>query len=242
MRPDCSTGESALRHLVTAILTATLAIMLLAEQAVSQPDATGADCGCLWEGSFSEVASTTDLVVLAEVQAVKGNAVDLAPEQVLQGEFWLDTLRVWMQTREYCRPPAGDFPAGSRWIMALSQIQEVPEGGFDPSTPNQSFGRPYDYTLSSCGGYWLRVNGSTATGNLVPGMPRFYHQPDMSPVLVDLVTGHLKGTVSTEALAEASRERPEAVDELILDTRSFLRGQADWLPDEDVAPPAEAPE
>ena len=144
MRPDCSTGESALRHLVTAILTATLAIMLLAEQAVSQPDATGADCGCLWEGSFSEVASTTDLVVLAEVQAIKGNAVDLAPEQVLQGEFWLDTLRVWMQTREYCRPPAGDFPAGSRWIMALSQIQEVPEGGFDPSTPNQSFGRPYD--------------------------------------------------------------------------------------------------
>jgi len=126
--------------------------------------------------------------------------------------------------------------------MALSQIQEIPEGGFDPSTPNQSFGRPYDYTLSSCGGYWLRVNGSTATGNLVPGMPRFYHQPDMSPVLVDLITGHLKGTVSTEALAEASRERPEAVDELIFDTRSFLRGQADWLPDDDAAPPTEAPE
>jgi hypothetical protein len=84
------------------------------------------------------------------------------------------------------------------------------------------------------------VNGGTATGNLVPGMPRFYHQPDMSPVLVDLVVGHLTGTVSTEALAEASRERPEAVDELILDTRSFLRGQADWLPDEDAAPTAEA--
>ena len=41
----------------------------------------------------------TDLVLLAEVQAIKGNAVDLVPEQVLQGEFWLDTLRVWMQTR-----------------------------------------------------------------------------------------------------------------------------------------------
>ena len=125
--------------------------------------------------------------------------------------------------------------------MALSQIQEVPKGGFDPSTPNQSFGRPYDYTLSSCGGYWLWVNGGTATGNLVPGMPRFYHQPDMSPVLVDLIAGHLKGTVSAEALAEASRKRPEAVDELILDTRSFLRGQADWLPDDDASPPAEAP-
>ena len=213
---------------------------MLADWALGQPDATGADCGCLWEGSFSEVASTTDLVVLAEVQTIKGNAIDLVPEQVLQGDFWLDTLRVWMQTRDYCRPPADDFPVGSRWVMALTQIQEVPEGGFNPSTPNQSFGRPYDFTLSSCGGYWLRVHGSAAIGNLVPGMPRFYHQPEMSPVLVDLVAGHLKGTVSTEALIEASRERPAAVDELILDTRSFLRGQADWLLEEDATTQAEA--
>jgi len=215
---------------------------MLAAPAVSQPDATGADCGCLWEGSFSEVAPSADLVVLGEVQSVKGNAVDLVPEQLLKGEFWLDTLRVWMQTRDYCRPPADDFPVGSRWIMALSEITEVPEGGFDPSTPNQSYGRPFDFVLSSCGGYWLRVNGGTAVGNLVPGMPRFYHQPDMSPVLVDLVAAHLKGTVSTEALTEASRERPEAVDELILDTRSFLRGQADWLPEEDEVEPADPPQ
>ena len=215
---------------------------MLAAPAVSQPDATGADCGCLWEGSFSEVAPSADLVVLGEVQSVKGNAVDLVPEQLLKGEFWLDTLRVWMQTRDYCRPPADDFPVGSRWIMALSEVTELPEDGFDPSTPNQSYGRPFDFVLSSCGGYWLRVNGGTAVGNLVPGMPRFYHQPDMSPVLVDLIAGHLNGTVSTEALTEASRERPEAVDELILDTRSFLRGQADWLPDEDAAPSAEATE
>ena len=241
MRPDCSTGKPALRRSLTGILTALL-VAMLAAPAVSQPDATGADCGCLWEGSFSEVAPSTDLVVLGEVQSVKGNAVDLVPEQLLKGEFWLDTLRVWMQTRDYCRPPADDFPVGSRWIMALSEITEVPEDGFDPSTPNQSYGRPFDFVLSSCGGYWLRVNGGTAVGNLVPGMPRFYHQPDMSPVLVDLVAGHLKGTVSTEALTEASRERPEAIDELILDTRSFLRGQADWLPEEDAAPPAEAPE
>ena len=57
---------------------------MLAKPTVSQPDATGADCGCLWEGSFSEVAPQTDLVLLAEVQAIKGNAVDLVPEQVLQ--------------------------------------------------------------------------------------------------------------------------------------------------------------
>ena len=77
----------------------------------------------------------------------------------------------------------------------------------------------------------MQVNGNTATGNLVNGMPRFYHQPDMSPVLIDLIAGYLNGKVSPAALAEASRERPDAVDELILDTRSFLRGQEDWIPD-----------
>ena len=85
---------------------------MLAEPAVSQPDATGADCGCLWEGSFSEVASATDLVLLAEVQATKGNAVDLVPEQVLQGEFWLDTLRVWMQNPGLLPAPCRQFPGG----------------------------------------------------------------------------------------------------------------------------------
>ncbi len=197
----------------------------------AQPDATGADCGCLWQGSFSEVAATTDLVLLGEVQQIKGNAVDLRPERVLMGDFWLDSLRVWMHTRDHCRPPAEAFPEGSRWIMALSQIREVPEGGFNPSTPNQSYGRPYDYVLSSCGGYWLKVNGNMAAGNLVPAMPRFYHQPDMSPVLIDLIDGYLKGTVSEAALVEASRERPNEVNELILDTRSFLRGQNQWLED-----------
>ena len=123
--------------------------------------------------------------------------------------------------------------------MALSEIREVPADGFNPSTPNQSFGRPFDYTLSSCGGYWLKVQGNTATGNLVPDMPRFYHEPDMSPVLVDLVEGYINGTVSIDGLIEASRERPDVVNELILDTRSFLRGQADWLPDDENVDAAE---
>mgnify|MGYP000064817709 FL=1 len=231
MQRGSSTDKSAVRQ---AAITALGALIwgALSPNLLAQSDAMGADCGCLWEGSFSEVAPTADLIVIGEVRSIKGNAVDLVPEQILKGAPWLDTLRVWMQTRDYCRPPATHFPAGSRWIMALSEIREVPEDGFNPSTPNQSFGRPFDYTLSSCGGYWLRVQGNTATGNLVPDMPRFYHEPDMSPVLVDLVKGYITGSVSTEVLTEASRERPEAVNELILDTRSFLRGQADWLPDD----------
>lgn len=222
------------RQIFSRMLLVGLITSAISFSATAQPDAMGADCGCLWQGSFSEVAPNADLVVLGEVQTIKGNAVDLLPEQVLKGDLWLDTLRVWMQARDYCRPPADAFPPGSRWVMALSQIREMPEDGFDPFTPNESFGRKDDYVLSSCGGYWLRVNGDTATGNLVPGTPRFYHQPDMSPVLIELIAGYLTGTVSQEAVIEASRERPEAVDALILDTRSFLRGQENWLPAEDA--------
>ena len=65
------------------------------------------------------MAPEADLVVLGEVTRIRGNAVDLVPEQILLGEFWLDSLRVWMQTRDYCRPPAEEFPVGSRWICLL---------------------------------------------------------------------------------------------------------------------------
>ena len=221
-------GLGVIGHVSALILS----VLLPVAHTQAQPEATEADCGCLWEGSFSEVAPQADLVVLGNIGSVKGNAVDMTPVTVLKGELWLDPVRVWMKTRDYCRPPVEDFPEGSRWIMALSQIREVPEDGFNPSTPNQSFGRQFDYVLSSCGGYWLRVNGNTAIGNLVPDMPRFYHHPDMSPVLIDLIAGYLNGEIALDTLTEASRERPEEVNTLILDTRSFLRGQEDWLEDE----------
>ena len=221
-------GLGVIGHVSALILS----VLLPVAHTQAQPEATEADCGCLWEGSFSEVAPRADLVVLGNISSVKGNAVDITPVTALKGELWLDPVRVWMKTRDYCRPPVEDFPEGSRWIMALSQIREVPEDGFNPSTPSQSFGRQFDYVLSSCGGYWLRVNGNTAIGNLVPDMPRFYHHPDMSPVLIDLIAGYLNGEIALDTLTEASRERPEEVNTLILDTRSFLRGQEDWLEDE----------
>lgn len=217
-----------------AWISGALFLSALCGTAQAQKEATEPDCGCLWRGSFSEVAPSSDLVIRGVVDAIKGNAVDLSSIEVLKGEFWLDSTRVWMKTGNYCRPPVTEFPLGSSWIMALERIDTLPEGGFNPSTPNQSYGRVNDYILSSCGGYWLRVNGETVRGNLVPDMPRFYHDPDMSPVLLELVSGFLEGRVSQEALIEASREREEA-DSLILNTRSFLRGQDDWLDAENEA-------
>jgi len=205
-------------------VAACLSLSSLGAQADNVSEVPDNGCQCLWQGSFAEVAPTTDLVVIGEVVELKGNAVDLQVERTLLGEAWQPTLRVWMQARDYCRPKAERFGLGSRWLMALQKIREVPDDGFDPTTPNISFGRPYDYSLSICGGYFLRAAGNTVTGNLVPDMPRWAFKPEMSPVLVDLVASYLQGRVSADVLKEASREDP-SVKALILDTRSFLRGQ-----------------
>lgn len=188
------------------------------------PQVTFAECGCLWEGSFADVQHKADIVIAARVLSRKGNAVDVTVEQPLRGDPYRDTVRVWMQARDYCRPTAEEFPDASRWVMALHRIDEVPEGGFDPGTPNISYGRPGDYYLSSCGGYWLQRQGEAVTGNLVDG-PRWAREVEMTPVLLTLLQAFLDGNTDATALAEASREDP-ALTELLLDTKAFLRGQA----------------
>jgi hypothetical protein len=203
------------------------AILLLGWCALGAPVAR-AECDCLWQGSFSEVYTRGDAVVLGRVLAHKGNAMDLALEDIWAGHTVSDPIRIWLQARDYCRPPIEQFPLDSRWVLVLKQIQEVPEGGFDPSTPNISYGRPYDYTLSRCGGYFLQVQGQTLRGNLTPDMPRFAHEPTMTPVLVPLVKAYVDGQAALADLQAASRKDP-ALQALQLDTRSFLRDQADYV-------------
>ncbi len=181
-----------------------------------------AECECLWQGSFADVARDTDLVVAASVVEIKGNAVDVAIEETLKGQAYLDRIRVWMRTRDYCRPETDTFPVGSRWVLALTKIREVPEDGFNLNTPNFSFGRPDDYYLSECGGYWLNYSGEAVTGNLVDG-PRWARELEMTPVQLDLIRAFLRGDANQDALRTAAREDP-AVTDLLLDTKAFLRG------------------
>jgi hypothetical protein len=137
---------------------------------------------------------------------------------------------VWLKARNFCRPAIETFPLGSRWVMALQHIETLPDDAFDPLTPNISYGRLNDWVLSSCGGYFLRAHGGTVRGNLVPGTPRWDFDPDMNPVLIDLLRSHLTGSVGVENLKSAAEEDPEA-RALMLNTRSFLRGQDTLLPD-----------
>ncbi len=180
------------------------------------------ECECLWQGSFSDVQAATSLVVSGTVVAGKGNSIDLEIERVLRGESHVNPVRVWLKAWDYCRPEPETFPMGTRWIMALDRIEEDVPGGFSPHTPNVSYGRVGDYSLSSCGGYWLSRHGDTVTGNLV-NAPRWEREPEMTPVLVDLLAAYVAGEVDREALLAASREDP-ALRELMLDTRAFLRG------------------
>lgn len=180
-----------------------------------------AECECLWQGSFVEVQAGADLVVSGEVIAARGNSIDLAVERELRGESGQPDIRVWLKTGDYCRPEPELFPVGSQWVMALHRITEDVPGGFNPHTPNISYGRVGDYALSSCGGYWLSRNGDWVSGNLVDA-PRWVREPKMTPVMLELVADYVAGRVDAQALARASREDP-AVRELMLDTRAFLR-------------------
>lgn len=182
--------------------------------------ASRAQCECLWQGSFSEVQAETSLVASVSVIASKGNSIDLSIDRSLRGDPD-STIRVWLKTEDYCRPEPSLFPVGSQWIMALHRIDTEIPGGFNPHTPNVSYGRVGDYSLSSCGGYWLQQNEDRVSGNLVDA-PRWVREPKMTPVLVDLIADYVAGRVDKEALLQASREDP-ALRELMLDTRAFTR-------------------
>ena len=182
-----------------------------------------AECDCLWQGSFSEVQERADLVVSGTVSANRGNAIDLSIERLLRGPEHFSDIRIWLKSANYCRPDAALFPIGSQWVMALDRIEENVPGGFNPNTPNVSYGRIGDYSLSSCGGYWLSLSGGRVSGNLVQA-PRWAREPRMTPVLLDLVADYVDGTVDAEALLRASRRDP-ALRQMMLDTRAFVREQ-----------------
>ncbi|MBT4521859.1 MAG: delta-aminolevulinic acid dehydratase [Halieaceae bacterium] len=196
---------------------------LCAVLAVLASAAVQGECECLWQGSFSDVQAATNLVVSGVVSKGKGNAIDLAVKRLLRGEEDHQTIRVWLKTGDLCRPEAEHFPVGSQWLMALHRINDAVAGGFNPHTPNISYGRVGDYSLSSCGGYWLAQNEEWVSGNLVQA-PRWAREPEMTPVLIDLVADFVAGKVDAQTLLAASKQDP-AVRELMLDTRSFLREQ-----------------
>jgi hypothetical protein len=181
------------------------------------------ECECLWQGPFSRVVGSTDLVVTATVTGSQGNSIDVHIERVLRGEHYSEEVRIWLDSGGLCRPAIDTFAHKSQWVMALDLIDTTPTGGFNPNTPSISHGRIGDYSISKCGGYWLSREGELVSGNLTGG-PRWEMNPKMSPVLLELVAGFVAGSIDEETLKEAGQVDP-ALQELILETRLFLRRQ-----------------
>lgn len=162
-------------------------------------------CDCEWQGPFTWLVDAADLVVAGEVVASTGNSMDVRPDRILKGPEPLAPIRVWGRYREDCRADVTEFPVGSRWVLVLERIDRVPEGGFSPSTPNVSFGRPGDYALQRCGAYWLRLEGDRARGNLT-SVFEWDYAPEMTPVPLDLLQKFIDGEADYADIIEASDE------------------------------------
>lgn len=201
-----------MRRIVPCLLLA----LLVTRGALAQ------DCDCLWQGPFIDAQQRADLVLQGTVTAQRGNSFDLSVEHRLRGEIYLDTVRIWGAYPGTCRPPAAAFQPGTRWIMAVDSIDQVPPGGFNPATPGVSFGRAGDYSLSRCGVYWLPVREDLVHGNLAGRHRWQYDNPQAEPIRPELLAAWLQGDVPRETLEKSAAPNPEA-RRLRAETQRFLR-------------------
>ena len=181
-------------------------------------------CSCLWQGNFVEIDKGDATIVRGEVLSHRGNSMDLQVDEVLQGKLYQDTIRIWGDTGSLCRADLERFENASEWVLVLDTIETVPEGGFNPSTPNISYGREGDFSLNRCGVYWLEYRNGYVRGNVDDDKRWLYLDSKKSPVDIALIRAFLDGRADKSLLARAARAQPEK-DALLTDTRVFLRQQ-----------------
>ena len=203
-----------------------LALVWLSGISAAQPSPA---CSCLWEGPFIRTQAKSDLIVTGTIIGAKGNSLDLQIDRVLQDngvgqrEF-REVIRLWGNNGKLCRPDTGRFALNSQYLLGLKKITELPEDGFNPNTPNISFGRVGDYYLSSCGVYWLDLNEGRVSGPLAKAERWQWSDETMNPVLLELVAAYISGMLPEQALIEAAKPQTEA-KQLLEQTKAFLREQ-----------------
>ena len=204
------------------LLTLQKLTTLLAFAAFSLLPSQTLACSCIWQGAFAEAQANADLVVNGEVVSHQGNSFDFAVSKVMRGESYRETLRVWTNDGKTCRPDIKYFPVNQRFVLAIDYIKEVPPGGFNPFTPNKSFGRAGDYQIKNCGVFWIKEENGYLVGNLADG-PRWEFENDKkNPVMLSLLESYLAGNTSIEALAEAEKPQDE-IKELMFETRYHMK-------------------
>lgn len=171
----------------------------------SFPAMLSAQCECDWQGPFSWLVDDADYVVLGEVVSSKGNSFDLRVMRSLKGGAKTDTIRIWGERGDLCRPAVSLFPPGGQWLFALQEVTLIPPGGFNPATPSISYGRPGDYALSKCGAYWLAHENGLLSGNIT-SVFQWDYSPPMNPVPVDLIQAFIDGEADYGDIIELSDE------------------------------------
>lgn len=221
-RPNTAWGNC---HSISTRLAVSV-LLLLPVLVNAQPSKS---CQCLWQGSFSTIVKRSDFIASGEVITTKGNSIDfkiartMVDNKINFSEF-NEVIRIWGDDGKQCRPNITEFPVGSQWIVALTKITANIPDGFNPNTPNISYGRINDYYLSKCGAYWLRLQEGYVVGNLVNGRRWEWSNDDMNPVRLELVEAYVKGTIPEQALAEAAKPLTEAKI-LLEQTKQWLRNQ-----------------
>ena len=164
-----------------------------------------AQCECDWRGPFSWLVEDADALLLGEVVAHSGNSMDIEVLRVMKGKEVRQRVRIWGERGDLCRANVDDFAAGGQWLFALQGIDAVPPGGFNPETPNVSYGRVGDYALSKCGAYWLRHEDGKLSGNIT-SVFRWDYEPAMNPVPVELIQAFVDGEADYADIIGESEE------------------------------------
>lgn len=211
-------------NLQTQPLIALIGLLLCA---ISPPAVS--NCSCIWQGSFSKAYQQADLIISGNVIDNKGNSADVEIQTILfdrgvpRKEF-NPVIRIWGNDGRECRPDIDEFPPQSQWVFSLNKITDIPEGGFNPNTPNISYGRINDYYISKCGANWLQLHDGYVTGNLVKGRRWQWDNKEMNPVLLELIAAYINDVIPEQALVEAAKPQTEA-KKLMEKTKRFIEQQ-----------------
>ncbi|HCS27215.1 MAG TPA: hypothetical protein DIW43_07160 [Spongiibacteraceae bacterium] len=181
-------------------------------------------CSCIWQGNFAEIDKSGATIVLGKVLSHKGNSMDLQVHEVLQGKLYREEIRIWGEVGSLCRAELSNFADGSEWLLVLDTITTVPDKGFNPNTPNISFGRKDDFSLKRCGVYWLEHHNGYLRGNVDDDKRWLYLDKKKSPVSLELIRRFLAGKLDKSLIAEAAKT-PTKKGELLTDTKVFLLQQ-----------------
>lgn len=173
-----------------------LALLLVAALA---PDAFGCSCVPV-RRPFLMAARESPWVVRGRVLRHTGGdpatrypdtEMDVEVLEVLAGEVEKKVIGVSGDPGNQCRPYVAGFPVGTEWVLALGYAAKSKEDVEALVMPGPDKG---DYSISSCGTYWLAVKDGKVAGDILvtPGSGEVSKPAEKHELSLDELRGHFK--------------------------------------------------